>query len=90
MCASLCRLSGDWHENPQIAQICLARPSRNQRRLILAIHRFRRCTQIKDPNATIAARGPWVPLVAEAVVPTACRQALGTGVSTNSNLPQLA
>ena len=29
----------------------LARPSRNQRRLILAIHRFHRCTQIKDPNA---------------------------------------
>ena len=48
-------------------QIHLARPSRNQRRLILAIHRFRRCTQIKDPKATIAARGPWVPLVVEAV-----------------------
>ena len=38
-----------------------------QRRQILAIHRFRRCTQIKDPNAAIAARGPWVPLVVEAV-----------------------
>ena len=47
-------------------QINLARPSRNQRRLILAIHRFRRCTQIKDPKATIAARGPWVPLVESA------------------------
>ena len=51
---------------------------------------FRRCTQIKDPNATIAVRGPWVPLVVETVVPTACQQALGTRASTNFNLPQLA
>ena len=68
----------------------LSRPSRNQRRPIPAIHRFRRCTQIKDPKATIAARDPWVPLVVEAVVATACRQALGTRASTNLNLPQLA
>ncbi len=47
----------------RFSQINLARPSRNQRRLIVAIHRFRRYTQIKDPKATIAARGPWVPLV---------------------------
>ena len=47
-------------------------------------------SQMKDPKATVAARGPWVPLVVEAVVPTAYRQALGTRASTNLNLPQLA
>ena len=36
-------------------RIFLARPSRNQRRLILAIHRFRRWRQIKDPNVNRGA-----------------------------------
>ena len=74
----------DFGRSGKIAENTVRR-SRNQKRFILAIHRFKDGRRLKTQRPH-SRRRSLVPLVVEAVVPTACRQALGTRASTIKSL----